>query len=721
MENYVSKRFVNILILLPCLIISNCKKSSWNDPHSYNSSDNIIFSSFSAPPKTLDPAQAYSEDSYAFISQIYEPPLQYHYLKRPFELVPLSASEMPTIRYLDENGNTIKNENKSQIASTEYIIHIKPNQFYQNHPAFSKNATHEYKYLNLPVENLSKYRILDDFKDKDTRELVAADFVYEIKRLADPRVNSPILSMMEKHIVGLQEFSEELQKNFIKNGNPDLRSKEISGVSVIDKYTYKITLKGQYSQFIYWLAMPFFAPIPWEVDEFYRQPGMAAKNLTLSWLPVGSGPFMLSKNDPNSLMILSKNPNFHGEKFPLLTTNNSEYHKFAILQGKSLPLVDKYVLSLEKENIPYWYKFLQGYYDRSSISSNNFDQAIQISPNGKMELTSELEDSGISLETSTDPSIFYTGFNMLDPVVGGKSEENRLLRLAISIAIDFEEYVNIFLNGRGVVAQSNIPPGIFGSLQNEKKYNPYVYELENGIIKKKSLDVAKEYLIKAGYPNGKNIKNGKPLILYLDTVGSGPSAKAQANWYRKQLKKLGIDLYVRNTSWNRFQEKIRTGSTQIYTLGWNADYPDPENFLFLLFGPNGKVNYNGENTSNFTNERYDILFEKMKNLENNSERAEIIAEMTDILQQQAPWIWGFFSKKFILDHSWNGPNKINPIANNTWKYQSVNGKLRREMQQKWNKPNINILFVISIAILIILVPATIRYRRRTFVNQLSKF
>src|SRR5262249_31997783 len=111
--------------------------------------------------------------------------------------------------------------------------------------------------------------------------------------------------------------------------------------------------------------------------------------------------------------------------------------------GKRMPFVDKWLLSLEKEAIPNWNKFLQGYYDVSSISSDNFDQVIQLSGTGDPQLTPAMERQGIRLQTSVAPTIGYIGFNMLDPVVGGDSERARKLRQAISIAIDEEESISI--------------------------------------------------------------------------------------------------------------------------------------------------------------------------------------------------------------------------------------------------------------------------------------
>ncbi len=96
----------------------------------------------------------------------------------------------------------------------------------------------------------------------------------------------------------------------------DLNIYPLEGAEIVDRYTYRIKIKGKYPQFMYWLAMAFFAPIPWEAERFYTQKGLAEKNITLDWYPVGTGPYMLTENDPNRVMILEKNPNFHGEAYP---------------------------------------------------------------------------------------------------------------------------------------------------------------------------------------------------------------------------------------------------------------------------------------------------------------------------------------------------------------------------------------------------------------------
>ncbi len=143
-------------------------------------------------------------------------------------------------------------------------------------------------------------------------------------------------------------------------------------------------------------------------------------------------------------------------------------------------------------------------------------------------------------------------------------------------------------------------------------------------------------------------------MLYYDTTSSGVDDRSLLDWRREQFKKLGIDLIIRATDYNRFQEKVRKGRVQIFSWGWNADYPDPENFLFLLYGGNGVVESGGAgvNSANYKNPKYDKLFEQIKSMENSPERLKKIREMVRVVQEDAPWVFGIHPKSLILYHSW---------------------------------------------------------------------
>src|SRR5574337_235289 len=132
---------------------------------------------------------------------------------------------------------------------------------------------------------------------------------------------------------------------------------------------------------------------------------------------------------------------------------------------------------------------------------------------GEITLTDEMQAKGIRLITSVAPTVMYTGFNMLDPVVGGNSERARKLRLALSIAVDQEEYISVFLNGRGLTAMHPLPPDIFGSRRGEAGINPYVFDWKDGAPRRKSVEEARRLLAEAGYPGGRDAKTGEPLVI----------------------------------------------------------------------------------------------------------------------------------------------------------------------------------------------------------------
>jgi len=706
-------RYQSYLYLILVLSLLGCESAVLNSPYSSDDTElSTLYSSFSLRPKHLDPARSYSSNEANFTGQIYEPPFQYHYLKRPYTLIPLTASQMPLVRYFnDQDIEIMPEDEEGDVAYSLYDISLKKGILYQPHPAFVQGDRQQYRYHDMTVDELDKISILSDFKEQATRELIAQDYVYQIKRLAHPEVHSPILGLMSEYIVGLSDFSKALKSNKEKI---DLKLVDIEGVKVLDRYTYQIKVYGKYPQLRYWLAMPFFAPMPWEADAFYSQAGLIKKNITLDWYPVGTGPYQLTVNDPNSQMVLEKNPNFHDEFYP----QEGEVTDQQLLKdrGKKLPLIDKIVFSLEKENTSYWNKFLQGYYDVSGISSDSFEQAIQMGGSGDFGLSDTMIDKGIELKTAIGTSTYYIGFNMQDPVVGGSSERSQKLRQAISIAIDYEEFISIFLNGRGIPAQGPIPPGLFGYESGLKGVNSYVYHWDKQGPARLSLSYAQELLVEAGYPEGRDADTGEPLVLYFDVPGSGPDSKAQFDWLRKQFQKLNVQLVIRSTDYNRFQDKMRNGQAQIFQWGWNADYPDPENFLFLLYGPNGKVLTGGENAANYQNSEFDRLFEKMRVMPDNENRKQVIEQMLAILTKESPWIWGYHPKQFSLHHAWNKNVKPNLMANNTLKYRKILPQQRQKLQQQWNQPILWPLGLVVIALIILLLPAWLLYQRKKHIK-----
>jgi ABC-type transport system substrate-binding protein len=722
---FVARPFVRVRFLVRAglaLALAACGPLP-NDPHpSGERGQNILYSAFMERPKHLDPVQSFSEDEATFLYQIVEPPLQYHYLKRPYALEPAVAAAMPRVRYFAANGRELADaSDPAQVARSVIDIQIRPGVRYQPHPAFARDERGEPRYFALTEADLADIRSPMDFAQQNSRELVASDFVYQIKRLAHPRLHSPILELMAEYLPGLKTLHSTLSAEAEAHPDAwlDLDAFPLDGVEVIDRYTYRITLKGLYPQFLYWLSMPFFAPIPPEVDRFFSQPGMASRNLTLDSWPMGTGPYMLAENNPNARMVLARNPNYRHDTYPCEGGSPEDVEAGLLADcGKTLPFIDKVVFSREREAIPYWNKFLQGYYDAAGISSDNFDQAVNMGNQGEVTLSEDMAARGIRLMTSVSPSVFYLGFNMRDPLVGGAAsdaagrERARLLRQAISVALDVEEHISIFLNGRGAPAMQPIPPGIFGAREGEAGINPVVYTWQDGRPHRRGVEAAKKLLAEAGWPDGRNARTGEALIVNFDTTASGMGDKAVVDWLAKQFRALGVQFVVRATDWNRFQDKLIQGSAQIFFMGWNADYPDPENLLFLLYGPQGKAGSQGNNSANYANAEYDRLFERMKVMPDGPARRAVIDRMVDILRHDAPWVFWHYPKAYSLQHGWIRNRKPGDIVRNGLKYQRLDVDARETARVRWNQPVRWPLVLVALLLVAFAAPAVRFWRRR---------
>jgi len=693
--------------LLLALLGSACTNNPYRPA---DAEKNYFYSNFGEPHKHLDPAVAYSAGEYDFMMQIYEPPLQYHYLLRPYQLVALTAEEVPAPRYYDAEGRRLGGDPEShEVARAVYTVRIRKGILYQDHPCFARNAAGGYLYHDLTPDQARGIEAIQDFPETGTRELTAADFVYQIKRLALPTLDCPILSLMAGYLPGLGKLAEELRAELdriralrreetgaLYNQESDERARPIhldldafpvAGLRVLDRYTYEVELDRKYPQFVYWLAMPFFAPVPWEAVRFYEQPALVDLNLTLNNSPVGTGAFSMDTYLPNREIVLARNERFRGETYP--SEGEPGDRALGLLEdaGKPLPFLEKAIYKRENEAIPRWNKFLQGYYDTSGILNEVFDQAVQITTEGALGLTDKMADRGVQFLQAAMPSTYYFAFNMLDDQVGGYDARARKLRQAISIAVDIEEWIQIFDNGRGVPAQSLLPPGIYGCRTGREGMNPYVYswDAEDKTPVRRPLEDAARLLAEAGYPQGRR-PDGTPLVLTFDTYWTGAWAKPRIDWLRKQFARLNIDLQVNQTDYNRFQDKVQKGNYQILFWGWNADYPDPENFLFLLYGPNSTTRYGGANYANYNNRQFNRLFERMESMSNGPKRLRTIERMLSIADRDAPFIWGYHPVAFGLYHRWYHNAKPMTLGGNTLKYIRVDPGLREELRRAWNRP-----------------------------------
>jgi len=696
------------------------------------------FTSYSAAPNKLDPANAYYPRENRLVDQVCEPPFTYHYLKRPYQLVPLTADTVPQPVYFDGQGERIDSDDPpaDQVNRVEYTIGIKRGVRYQNHPCFARDDEGRPLYANVSPEDVCRFDSPARFTHLGTRDVLAKDYLLQICRLADPRNECPVYSTIQSYVLGLdglrETFKAELasereRRRQASGGRYNQEQSErlapiklnyeaypCDGLQLIDDYTFKIVLKRKYPQILYWMAMHFFAPTPREAIDFYAQPAVREKLFTLRRYPVGSGPYYFDTCRPEKHIILKRNPNYRADLYP--ETGLSEDGTAGRLRdaGKPLPFIDTQVWTLEKEAIPGWSKFLQGYYDDSDISSDVFDQAVQFQAGADATLSEDMKARGIEMTSTTRMAFYYTKFNMLDETVGGLIPQKCALRRAISIVLDPTEYLDIFRNGRGVPASGPLPPGIFGHRDGPDGINPFVddWDPKRNRPRRKSLETARALMEEAGYPDGR-CADGTALTLHLDHSGSGdPTFRSRLQWMQRRLGLLGIHLKERGTEVGRYRDKLRQGSWQLIRNVWFADYPDPENLLFLFYGPNGKVKHSGYNMSNYRSPAFDALFEELETMANGPQRQKLIDNAIRLLQHDAPAVWEYYPLAYMLTHSWYTNVKPAEFNYNVRKYHRINPELRVTRQKEWNRPVLWPVVAFVVLIVVAGMPTAVRHSKR---------
>ncbi len=715
-----------VLTLMLYGVLMLCTNNPW--PQKYTDIPKTIYIPISSEMKTLDPMGVGYTHEAEVVNQTIESFFTYHYLKRPFELIPQLAEEIPTLEYYDHNGKRIENDDPphDDVERMVITIKIKKGIKYQPHPAFARNEAGDLLYHSLSRADCAGIYTPNEFPVLGTKELTAEDFAVQARRLCDARYSTVHYSTFTNYIVGMKECSDAIAKAVADElaktpgRNADLEPVVIDylkipllGVEVVDSYTIRYYCKQKYPQMLYWMAMPVFSPCPQDVVNFYAQPALIENTIQLKNWPVGTGPFFLTEYDATQRMVFQKNPNFRDEFYPSEGEPSDKEAGLLNAAGQKLPLVDQLVFNIEREAISSWGKFMQGYYENSAISNDMFDKAINTGDNGEMSLSPEMLRKNIEMYSATSMTVFYFAFNMQDPVVGGYSEEQCKLRQAISIALDYNQFLNLFLNGRGLVAQSILPPAIFGSKEGAESTNPYTDKWNPLSQKNERLPIehARKLMAEAGYPNGRGADN-RPLSITLQHAqGGNASYKAQFQWMRGRLSLLGIDLKEDASDINRLRDKHAKGQWQVCTSGWAGDYPDPENFFFLFYSPQGKVNHSGQNLVNYESKVFDDYFKQFESMKNCPKRFELIQKATSVLQHDAPICFGFNQYTFALMHGWSKNYKPHPLIY-PYIYRDVDAPTRDSARLAWNEPQTTpVLIAWGILLLIFMPPlCVIAYR-----------
>lgn len=507
----------------------------------------------------FDPIYTANVSTAKEVAKVYEGLLEYHYLKRPYELQANLAEEMPKV---SKDGLT-------------YTFKIKKGVMFHDDEAFPNGKG---------------------------RELVAADFVYSLMRIADSKLGSSGWWLFDKKIAGLNEWR--------KAGLSDYDLK-IEGLKALDSHTLEFKLTRPYPQFLFALAMTYSSAVPKEAVLKY------GKDFPMH--AVGTGAFILKEYVVKSKFRYIKNPNYRNKFFP--TEAADEYkHFLKDYAGVKLPIVDEIDVRVILENQTQWLNFAAGKIDYLDIPKDNFDASIIGN-----KLSDELVKKGVKLEIAPSLSTYYLGFNQSHKIL-----QNLHLRRAISLALDIKKYNELFYNGTGLSAQSIIPPGLSGYIKDYK--NPW---------KGANLKKAKEELVKAGYPNGV----GLPRIT-LDTMNK-THHRQQAEFVKKELAKVGIKIETISSTFPEYRRRIKNRDVMLLSYGWIGDYPDAENFFQLLYGPNVSP---GTNYVGYNNPEFNKLYEESTILSPGPKRKAMYEKMNLMVGADMPWVYLIHLQEYFLYH-----------------------------------------------------------------------
>ena len=549
---------------------------------------------------SFDPAFESEEASLQYCENMFDAMLTYDYLARPAKLVPNTLAAMPE---LADNGAT-------------YTFRIRPGIYFAVDPAFKGKR----------------------------RELVAADYVFSLKRLLDPNVRSPWKFLLDGKILGADKAMAAAKSS----GRFDYDT-PIEGLRELDRYTLRIRLTAPDFKLPYILATPATGALAREVVEAYGG--------DIGAHPVGTGPYVLKEWRRSSRVVLEANPDyrelyFHAE--PEDTPWDADIVK--ALSGRRIPLNDRIEVNVIEAEQPRWLAFLNAEIDLIEIVPEEY--ANIAAPGGKV--APNLAKQGIRLSREAKPDVWFTFFGMDDPVVGGYTPEKIALRRAIALAIDTRADIAIVRNGQALQAQSIIPPGIPG-------YDP---EFRNPFGTHDPAR-AKALLDLFGYTDRdgdgyRELPDGRPLVIEYASQPTQFSRRLD-ELIQRSLQVIGIRIIIRKAPVPELRKLGKQGKLQLRTDGWQADYPDAENFFQLLYGPNaGQANY-----SRFALPQFDRLYEETAAMPDSPERNALYRKMSNLVLVYAPWRLAVHRLQNHLIHPWVAGYKKHPFVQTHWRYLDI--------------------------------------------------
>lgn len=520
-----------------------------------------------------------------------------------------------------------------QYSFTKRPYELEPSML-EKMPEFSSDGT----VLTCRLRDDLLFQKAPCFSGEQSRKVTAPDVVFSILRLADARVHSTGYWLIRGRIKGLEEFRNRTLNLSEKDFSP--YDKGCSGLEIIDDRMFRIHLTSPDPRFVYAMAMPYFSVVSRKAVEYY------GKNF--SDYPCGSGPFILKHWKKDHQIRLVRNPEYRTEYFPEAETESD--------RSRKLPLCDEIVCDLVKQPMSGWLLFLQGELDSYALDGENFAAVV----NKNLQIPSSLQKRGIILQRAPEMQINYIGFSFSDPLLG----KNENLRKAISLAFNRDVRME-YGAGKLYPAHGPVPPGAAGYIGTPGKFTS------------RNIPLAKEFMKKAGFPDGIDPRTGNPLEISFDQAGSDTFYLQTAELLAIDLGEIGIKVKPEFNNRARFLQKLANHQIQMFRLSWTGDYPDAENFLQLFYGPNSGASNRVCCDFPDINKKY----EAVKNMGPSAERDLKYLELAEAIREKCPWIFESYTVSFLLKHSWLKNMRPHDFAFQRWKYISVDPQKRAGMKR----------------------------------------
>ena len=552
----------------------------------------------------FDPVQISDLYSATIAAHIFESPLTYDYLARPVKLKLQTAAEMPEV------APDFKT----------FTVRIKPGIYFADDPAFNGQK----------------------------RELVAADYVYALKRVFDPRWKSPgYPGLADEQILGL----DELRQKAVKERKPFDYDTEVPGLRTLDRYTYRITLGKPSPRFV--SNFTGTAAVAREVVEKYGDKIMEH--------PVGTGPYVLAEWQRSSRMVLKRNPNFREVRYDAEPPADDPVAQEIAKQlaGKRLPMIDRVEVSVVEESQPRWLAFLNAEHDLIERLPAEFSN-IAI-PNNQ--LAPNLASRGIRMGRTPGSDISFTYFNMQDPLVGGYTPEKVALRRAIALAYDTGTEIRQVRRNQAVPAESTLPPATFG-FDPKWKSEMSLYDPAR----------AKALLDLYGYVDRdgdgfRDQPDGKPLTLVYSTSPDQTSRQLNELW-KKYMNAAGIRIEFKIGKWPEQLKAARAGKVMMWGLGQTAGSPDADGFLALAYGPQ-----KGEgNLAYFDLPAFNTLYDRQTVMTDSPERLAVMQDASRLLVAYMPMKVHAHRIATDLTFPWVIGFQRHPFMREFWRYLDIDAE-----------------------------------------------